>query len=114
SARDVRWRRAAAEELLPLAHFALFLIDENGKLVGRDADLGDDAWVEVLLASLGDRAEPELRPHGRADLAHDPNVEIGAELARDLGRDDDAAARQADHERSRVPVFSQVLGELAP
>ena len=103
---DVRRGRSAAKTPLAIDHLLRLLVDDRVQLFLGHAELGHELVVDVHAATFGDGAHAELGLHGRAELAHDPNVELGAERASHLERDGDAAAREPDHERARVSMSS--------
>ncbi|GIU89668.1 MAG: hypothetical protein KatS3mg010_0767 [Acidimicrobiia bacterium] len=74
----------------------------------------DDLLVHDAHPALADRAHPELGLEGHAELADDDHVERRTERGRDLVRDRDATARQAEHDDVVAPERLQALGEALP
>ena len=85
----------------------------GGDEVGVDPERGHQLVVEddLGLDAVGHGTDRELGLVGRADLAHEGDIEGCRKRARNLGRDRHAAARQGEHERGLEPQGGQTLGQ---
>ena len=64
------------------------------------------------LLPVHDRAHGKFRLQGRADLAHQDQIERRLQPIGDLGRDRNATARQRQDHGMTVLVFRQSCGQL--
>ncbi len=81
------------------------------ELLGAHEQGADRVRVEHAHAPFGDGADAELGIAGRADLAHEQDVERGPERSRDLVAHRDAAARKGQHHRVLGGERPQRVGE---
>src|SRR5262249_9602687 len=99
-------RPAAAVETVPALELPELAGDLLPEGVAVDSELAGDLVVDDEGATGRDRADGELGLARSADLADDEDIQRSPQDAGDLGRDRDAAARQAEHEDVGPPGIS--------